>query len=176
MTGNLKSVKNFIVNHKGFSLVEMIIVIAVMGILAGASLTMMGHLRYANTEKAVELITSELSKQQVRSMTKAKTEKPYVYVYALSDGYYMRTSTTNCSGFDSGVHNSDGIKLCNLSTDIYSVTAAGEDKLDGSELIKIVYNRSGSFSPETNVTGIKVDGAGTFNIRLITETGKHVVK
>lgn len=176
MTGNLRRVKNFIVDHKGFSLVEMIIVIAVMGILAGASLAMMGHIRYANTQKAAELISSELSKQQVRSMTKAKAEKPYVYVYALSDGYYMRTSTTNCSGFDSGVHNADGVKLCNFSTDIYSVTDSGEDKLDGSEVIKIVYNRSGSFSTETNVTGIKIDGTGTFNIKLITETGKHVVK
>ena len=41
-------------NQKGVTLVEIILVIAIIGILASTSVMLIGHLRYADTEKAVK--------------------------------------------------------------------------------------------------------------------------
>lgn len=175
MTGNRKNAKNFIWDKAGFSLVEMIIVIAVFGILAGASLSMMGHIRYANTERAVEMISNELNKQQVYSM--CKQDKPYIYIYEKDGAYYLRTLNANYDAYESTVFTTDGIKLCSNSIAIYTSKAgSAEDVLDGSDFIKIVFNRSGSFSSATNVDNIRIEGNASHTIKLIADTGKHVVK
>lgn len=175
MTISQSKAKNFIWNSSGFSLVEMIVVVAVVGILAGASLTMMGHIHYANVQTAVETLDSELDKLQVNSMSKA--DKPYVYVYEMSDGYYMRTSTVDCTSFDSSVMNADGVKLCGKSIEIFMVKeGAGDTLVSGNSFIKLVYLRSGSFSPDTNVDAIRIVGNISRTISLILETGKHIVE
>ena len=62
-------------NQKGVTLVEIILVIAIIGILAGKTVMVIGHLRYADTEKAVKTVDSSLDKLQVQTMSKADT--PY---------------------------------------------------------------------------------------------------
>ena len=54
-------------NQKGVTLVEIILVIAIIGILAGTTVMVIGHLRYADTEKAVKTVDSSLDKLQVQS-------------------------------------------------------------------------------------------------------------
>ena len=174
MTECRKKARNFIRNNKGFSLVEMIIVIAVVGILAGASLTMMGHIHYANIETVLELINTELSKQQIQAMS--KMDKPYTYIYEYNDVYYIRTINSDLSSFDSSVLNADGIKLCNASTNIYmSKDGSAEELVQNDTFIKIVYNRAGSYSDVCNADNIRIAGSSSHTIKLIDETGKHVV-
>ena len=169
-------------DHKGMSLVEIILVLAIMGIMTGVSATLIGHIYYANTKKAVEEIDATLSKQRVEAMSHKDTI--YLYIYSLSDGYYMKQLSEELYAFDSSKMTSDGIKLCGGSTTVLRDGTA----VDDSHIIRIAYKRSGVFDTtdvsavagisgekRTNVTTITVSGRGSFSISLTAETGKHYV-
>lgn len=169
-------------DHRGMSLVEVIIVLAVMGIMMGVSATLIGHVYYANTKQAVEEIDATLSKQRVEAMSHKDTI--YLYIYSLSDGYYMKQLSEELYAFDSSKMTSDGIKLCGGSTTVLRDGTA----VDSSNIIRIAYKRSGVFDTtdvsgasgisgdkRTNVTTITVSGRGSFSISLTADTGKHYV-
>lgn len=52
--------KRKLLGQNGITLVEIIIVIAIIGILASTSVMMIGHLHYANTQKVVRTLDSSL--------------------------------------------------------------------------------------------------------------------
>ena len=106
-----------VLNQKGVTLVEIILVIAIIGILASTSVMLIGHLRYADTKKAVKTVDSSLDKLQVQTMSKADT--PYLYIYHLSDGCYMKIMNDDVTSFDSSKFDKKGVKLSNNRVDIY---------------------------------------------------------
>ena len=57
-------------NQNGITLVEIIIVIAIVGILASTAVMMIGHLHYADTQKVVKTLDSSLNELQVKTMSK----------------------------------------------------------------------------------------------------------
>lgn len=166
-------------DNKGMSLVEILIVLAVIGILAGTSFVMFGHIRHANVKKAVETIDTELDRQ--RAFTMSKKEVPSLYIYHLEDGYFMRALNEEILSFDRAKFTKDGVKLCGSETGIYMDTAGGT-KVDGDVFIRITYKRDGSFdyteisgSKKTNVMAIVMSGTEQYCITLIPETGRHEV-
>lgn len=163
-------------NQKGVTLVEIILVIAIIGILASTLVMLIGHLRYADTENAVKTVDSSLDKLQVQTMSKADT--PYLYIYHLSDGCYLKIMNDDVTSFDSSKFDKKGVKLSNNRVDIYMESKSGT-KVDGNNFIKVVYKKSAAFDTDTgktNVTNIVIDGVGTYTVRLIGETGKHFIK
>ena len=155
-------------NQKGVTLVEIILVIAIIGILASTSVMLIGHLRYADTEKAVKAVDSSLDKLQVQTMSKADT--PYLYIYHLSDGCYMKIMNDDVTSFDSSKFDKKGVKLSNNRVDIYMESKSGT-KVDGNNFIKVVYKKSAAFDTDTgktNVTNIVIDGVGTYTCLLYT--------
>ena len=103
--------KRKLLGRNGITLVEIIIVIAIIGILASTSVMMIGHLHYANTQKVVRTLDSSLDALQVRTMSKAGSS--YLYIYKLDNGYYTRVLSDNLGSFDDTKLTSDGTKLCN---------------------------------------------------------------
>lgn len=157
-------------NQNGITLVEIIIVIAIVGILASTAVMMIGHLHYADTQKVVKTLDSSLNELQVKTMS--KTGDYYMYVYHLSDGYYVQILSENLSAFDSSRLTTDGKKLSNNTISICQ---------DGVELpedgyMKIAYTKQATFdTTNTNVQTIRIDGVPEYSIQLVYDTGKHFV-
>ena len=157
-------------NQNGITLVEIIIVIAIVGILASTAVMMIGHLHYADTQKVVKTLDSSLNELQVKTMS--KTGDYYMYVYHLSDGYYVQILSENLSAFDASRLTTDGKKLSNNTISFCR---------DGVELpedgyMKIAYTKQATFdTTNTNVQTIRIDGVPEYSIQLVYDTGKHFV-
>ena len=161
-------------NNKGFSLVEMIVTIAIIAILAGVSFSLLGHLKHANTEKTVQTLSMVLSKLQARTMS--KTGKSYLYLYQIDGAYYVTVSTTDCNSFNSAVMKKDGNPL-GSGMSIYGVDSSGAKTLiENNGFIKVAYRRNGAFdTSNTNYASINIVGNYSATIKLVTETGKYIV-
>ena len=171
-------------NNKGMSLVEIIIVIAIVGILAVASFSMAGNIKYANTQKTVESIEDKLDNLQITTMSKAT--KQYLYIYRVGGSYYAKVSSTATSNRNDALFDDQGTKLSNSALTISYKPHVGDSKvLVGSDnFIRICYNRAGAFyypgsgstTLGTNCDKIYVNGSREYVITLVEETGKHYVE
>lgn len=163
-------------NEAGVTLIEIIIVLAIIGILASASVLLIGHLHYADTERVINNIDTTMNELQIKNISKA--EQSYLYIYHLSDGYYMRILSDDLSGFDSSKLNGDGTKLSNNTIEIYGTDAGGSRvAIKGTaNYIKVSYTKSGSFdSSKTNVKEIAIEGTPQQTLTLVFDTGKHFI-
>lgn len=163
-------------DQNGITLVEIIIVIAIIGILASTSVMMIGHLHYADTQKVVKTLDSSLDALQVKTMS--KTGNYYMYVYRLDNSFYMRILPDDISGFDTTKFTKDGTRLCNSTITIYGKKAgASSEVTDKSYVIKVAYTKSALFdSASTNVDEIYIDGVPDYTLKLVMDTGKHFVQ
>ena len=178
-------------DHKGFSLVELIVVIGIIGILAGISVTLLGHLRVANSEKVVNSISGALSKLQAQTMSKPATQTDgsgnvtvvtrYLYIYQVDGVYYLCTSTTNVTGFDASVLNKNNGLSLGSGIRIYKDDSAYA--MGAGDFIRIAYKRDGSFDYRTTA-GISVSNCKKITVEmnnqkttitLIEKSGKHVI-
>lgn len=163
-------------NEAGVTLIEIIIVLAIIGILASASVLLIGHLHYADTERVINNIDTSMNELQIKNISKA--EQSYLYIYHLSDGYYMRILSDDLSSFDSSKLNGDGTKLSNNTIEIYGTDAGGSRvAIKGTaNYIKVSYTKSGSFdSSKTNVKEIAIEGTPQQTLTLVFDTGKHFI-
>ena len=171
-------------DQRGFSLVEIIVVIAITAILVGSSVTMINYIRYANTQKAVEAVGDMLDRQRISSMSQQGTQ--YLYIYRLDDGYYMKALyNTKLSSYNSGSLGSGGIKICSESIAIRWEDFDGNqtELQKENQVIRVVFKRSGVLNTDprensysTNVSKIIFEGSSTYTITLIEETGKHIIE
>ncbi len=162
-------------DRRGMSLVEIIVVIAVIGILAGFSVPLLGNIRYANTKKTVEGICSALDRQRVAAMT--KEGNTFLYIYRKEDGCYACSAADSYDDVPSapGTFGDGGIKLCGNSTEIAFSLGGTARQVEGDDMIRIGYKRSGVLdAANTNAEQIIVSGNGTHTITLIAQTGKYV--
>ena len=163
-------------DQKGFSLVEMIIVIAIIAIVASAALGLQGYVKLANSEKAAKTLEGALGKQQARAMSKA--EKSYLYIYELDGTYYMCISSEDRSQRDTAVMSAGSGTAIGRGMEIYSVAEDGSrTKIEGETIIKISYKRDGTFDGITGeYQSILLQGSFPKEIKLIKDTGRYIVK
>lgn len=169
--------KNISSDKRGFTFVEIIIVIAMLGIFAVLTVLYMGHLRDINVKRTVNEVDTALDKLQVRAMSRAKT--PYMYIYHLDDGCYMKVLEEKITVFDSSKFDKNGTHISADAIKIYRNDETEANKVDGDNFITIVYNKSSEFNYEagaTNVSTIIFKGNSTYKLRLIKETGKHIAE
>lgn len=158
-------------DQRGITLVEIIIVIAIVGILASTAVMMIGHLHYADTQKVMKTLDASLNQLQVKSISKSGNY--YLYIYHLDNGYYEQILPDNLKKFDSTKLTKDGTKLSNNTIKLCQ---------DGAELaensfMKIAYTKQATFdTANTTVQTILIDGVPKYSIRLVMDTGKHFVE
>lgn len=154
----------------GITLVEIIIVIAIVGILASTAVMMIGHLHYADTQKVVKTLDSTLDQLQVKAISKSGNY--YLYIYRLTNGYYVKILPDNLSAFDGTLLDGDGTKLSNTTIKI----CQNGTELAENSFMKIAYTKQATFdTTNTTVQTILIDGVPKYSIQLVYDTGKHFV-
>ena len=162
-------------DQNGFSLIELVVVIGIIAVLATFSLSMLGRLRSANAEKAVQTLSASIKKLQANSMSKA--QKPYMYIYKVGNTYYVRIST-NASLSASDLTASSGTELATgikISTKVNSTDAAATE-VTNTNFLKIYFQKDGSLG--TGVTPnyiiVEAPSSNARQIKFNRDTGKHI--
>ncbi|MBR4734195.1 MAG: prepilin-type N-terminal cleavage/methylation domain-containing protein [Lachnospiraceae bacterium] len=166
-------------DQKGFTIVELVIVTAIVTIMASLSLTMLGRIKYANTEKMVNYVYDALKKLQITAMS--KSDPYYLHIYKEGDEYYYITSTSSTYLSSMGTN---GTSLGG-NIKIFKVVGAGgtEEEIVGNKRIAISYRKDGrirekdaSGSALEDIRKIVIKGSFDVEIRINHETGKCVAE
>ncbi|MDR1700601.1 MAG: prepilin-type N-terminal cleavage/methylation domain-containing protein [Lachnoclostridium sp.] len=154
--------------HKGFSLIECILVIAVMAIVVSVSVGGLIYLDSANANKCASAIDSAIATAKSETLSKAEPGNLYLYEY---DGRcYVKFSKAADFVRDANAERVDAGRV-EISYD----DGTGVKALAGNDPLMIAFSRKdGSFTsgPQT----IYVNGSDTYEIRFIRNTGKHIMK
>lgn len=162
-------------NNKGFSLLEMIIVIAILAIVTSISFVGLGYLYSTNIKSSIKKINSSLLKTQ--SYTTAKSiggRDVGMRIKKESDGYYIEYL---------GIPGQEDEKIgkTNLTVICYYVGGStGSETVDTGNSVDIYFDRStGGLLPRTaggddywNTIEITANGANRCTVTISKITGK----
>lgn len=161
----------------GFSLVEMLIVIALMGILVGGVSLSIGLLRSTDTKGAAYDINSALT--DLKSRTTGGKAQPYLYLYCLNHTYYLDTSYTEPDTYtptadakeigDTQLQISYGAEKNAVEAATDGYVCIGFQKKDGAFLVEGKCICPGEIY-------VEADDASTYVVHLIQDTGHHYVE
>ena len=163
--------------NNGVSLVELIVIIAVMAILSTGALSMIGLLTGRAARECAQDTVSALSRIRVLTLSKsggapdsglASDADVYLEIINSGDGYiYIRQIVNG--------ENVDEIKVSAPSVNIYAVVGGNGIDLTGQD-IRIAYDRStGAFlkySDQGYMTALIFDQGKTYTIQMTPTTGK----
>lgn len=191
-------------DKRGFSLVELIIVMGIMAVFVGGMAGAIGYINQGKTKKAAATLNSMLTSIQQSNMTlKGAT---YLYLYKDGDDIYMVTARasdvngdgkidttvnteesanytdrTNLNGYISS--SGGGSKLCSSKVDVIGSDGSTTSTLTDSNMIRIGYSKgTGAFTycdmggDSVFYNTIKLKGTETFTVKLVKNTGKHFVE
>lgn len=156
---------------KGFSMMEVIIVVAIIGLFTGLASIGLQYVQAGNIRSTAKSIDSNLTKLRLDTMRKEKT--PIMYLYKVGSDYYMLCTTDT-----SVARNRDnGTQIGNANT---KITVDGT-VLGATEMEVKFKKGTGGFASDSDArSSIKVekaDGGGTtYEIELVPDTGKHSIK
>lgn len=185
-------------DKRGYTLIELIIVMGIMAVFAGGVAVALGYSNQGRTKKAATSLNDKLSYIQTQTMTlKGET---YLYVFKRSDGVYAyiaKEVDTNGNGVIDDAEKKDvtsredlndmigsaGEKLCGSSVEVSGEGGATPMTLDDNNMIKIGYSKStGAFiccndgSGSSFYNTIKMSGREVFTVMLVQKTGKHYIQ
>ena len=156
-------------DHRGFSLIEIMIVAGIVGILAAISLRMVGHIKYYNIEKTAQYVSDALNKQQMKSMS--KENKPLLYIYEYGGSFYY--CLTETAATDPSALGTKG-KEIGIGVTIQFDNGGVKKTVEGGQMLCIEFKRDGSFKECPDYILISNDSVSK-KIRFNKLTGKHVI-
>ena len=180
-------------DERGFTMVEMIITIAIMAILAGIIGGAYSIIKSGNASKSTSRFLGKLDTTQVENMTKKGTT--YLYLFKDSDGvqtlmYNDGTDTGLNSQSDVIAHKADGVVTDIAGSGVDFTATSGSDSVNSKDtsdlVIKISFDKaSGAFkcckkaddaAGSTLYKEISFKGRGTtsYGVKLVKDTGKHM--
>lgn len=171
----------------GFTMVEMIITIAISAILVGTVITAFGYLNSGNAKRSAARFNSKLTTAQTETMM--LKEPTYLYLYKVSDGsvkcILLKDNCQSRSDLNS--------KLTGLSpTDVggsgvnvrAKIEGGGTYTLGQDNMIKVAFDKASGAYKTANYgvdtdhvfyNEIEFSGREKYKVTLVKMTGKHVM-
>lgn len=159
--------------NKGISLVEVIIVIAIIAIASSVTISLVGQMGFARTQKAAKTINITLDKLRMETMSKGISY--HLYLYLVEGDLYMniqKESDTVSLTKDNGEKLSADCKIN------YKRQGAEAKELEEGEssYIDISFSKSsGAFTSDYEWISISNTKHRSF-LQFVKETGKHWIE
>lgn len=161
--------------NKGFSLIELVVTIAIMAVVTGAAISIFSWLNSGKLKTSYKGITSAMD--EVRTDSMAKEKDIYLRIGKSGDTYYTETVDVSVGTV---------LSKTDLGKAEVFATSAGTDlPLTGGNVIMLKYSKTnGKFvnriigttlSSITNVTGIYVKYGNLSKRITLINTGKYKV-
>lgn len=163
----------------GFSLMELIIVIAIMAVLASGIALSIGLLRSSDAKKLAGEINSSFT--TLRSDNMAKSELSYMHIYYYENDYYIQMSKDPTPLEDGSGRN--------IGSGSVTVSFKGKSDISlGSGLTSVltfcINKKDGSFVEKVNNTELKTTSeieissntSTKYRIVLVRDTGRHYME
>ena len=154
---------------KGFSMIELILVIAIMGILTASTSIGFSYMKAGNVKSTAKNIDSTLSKLRMDTMSMAN--KPKMYIYKKGTSYYMI-----CTAKTFDYNNADSYNGQKIANNNVKITADGKEI---TTYLEIAFKKgNGAFlNAPSSLYVSKSDNAGLrYKIVMVKETGKHYIE
>lgn len=163
--------------REGFSLMEMIIIIGIIGILAGAVGLSIGLLKSTDTKSTAYDINSSLT--DVKARTMGGKGQLYMYLYRLGSSYYLDVTNKKPADYSP---TTDAKEIGD--TDVSVSFGSAKQSLDGVSDGFICFafqKKDGAFlvsgkciCPEEIY--VEASGAPTYIVHMVQNTGHHYIE
>ena len=173
-------------NNIGFSLVELMVVIAIMAVLMGLASYSFGLILSSSAKECAQKLSSQLYETRTGSMCRYGEELTIKY----SDGYYIQraTYTINKDGMQEPLSDQESKKIASSRVKITAYLEGDSTPyiINSTTEITVSYNHSsGEFTyPSINnvqqtsyLEKIVIEsGSKVYTIKMVPETGKHSIE
>lgn len=163
--------------REGFSLVEMMIVIGIIGILVGGIGLSLVLLRSTDTKGAAYDINSALT--NLKSITTGGKDQPYLYLYAIGTEYYLDTSYEEP---DSYTPTTDAKEIADTRLQIsYGSAKDALEDASGGFLCIGFQKKDGAFLDDGKCSCpqeiyVEADDATDYTVHMVKDTGHHYIE
>ena len=183
-------------DNKGFSLVELLVVVAIMGILSGFVFIGLPLLTGQNARECANNMSAALGREKNYALTRSGTADCYMELLLDANGYLVKyyipqnavVEGHNPSDWVLAEEQKIGSGQVNVTCDFDDGTSIN---ITSGQSVKLVYNRTnGAFKESVksdgselgivgggsvHCTGITFDRGRKYEITLYPDTGKHVL-
>lgn len=190
MNIGLKNKEIGVKNNQGLSLIELIVVVALMGIIGTIAITSFGLLNGQEARECAENISAALDKGKIYSMTKSGTLEAYLEITKKSDGYYVQYYIPKKAV---AVQNAGEWVLCESSKIgkasvemVCSFETGGDRTISEGVILRFYFDRLTGAFKKTMIIGpyteefycktIRVSKGKSYQLDLVPITGKHTLK
>lgn len=160
-------------NDKGFTFIELIIVISMLAIISSGIFYLVTTISYMDPYKAATMLNHTMEKVRMESMSKA--DKSILYIYNKDDVIYFKVSSKDNPSMAS-LDAESGTKLGKGIHVNYKSEGGVEISLREGDVIYISFEKSsGAFA--TDIEYIKCSGRGKqTTLYCIKETGRRLIQ
>lgn len=184
-------------DNRGFSLVELIVVIAIMAVMVGILVFSMSILTGAQARECAQKVSSQLDSTKTGSMSRYDETMELSYLEkdsieeVNSDGFYTKSSVYSINKYAAGYEITEPVYR-KVGTSKVKVTVYLKDGSsyeigkDAGNTITVGFNRASGAFNKAIVNGSATttyfdyitfeSGIKTYTIVMVPETGKHTVQ
>lgn len=153
-------------SRDGFSLIELIIVIALMALLTGGVTLSYRLIRSADTKGTAYDIDSALT--DLKSKNMAANKLLYLHLYRYEGAYYIDYTES-----ESYTPDGNGTEIGDSEV---TITCDGTALADGDEVTIGIQKKDGAFSAGPEEIRVTDDGVTGYIVYLVRDTGSHFVE